>query len=37
VLADERTRTIKPSLPNDHERIYPQVQEFLDLLTKPAG
>ena len=36
VLADERTRTIKASLSRDHELIYPQVQEFWDLLTKPA-
>jgi NAD(P)-dependent dehydrogenase (short-subunit alcohol dehydrogenase family) len=37
VLADERTRNIKASLSRDHELIYPQVQEFWDLLTKPAG
>ena len=30
VLADERTRTIKASLPRDHELIYPPVQEFWD-------
>ena len=35
MLAHERTRTIKASLSRDHERIYPQVQEY--LLTKPAG
>jgi NAD(P)-dependent dehydrogenase (short-subunit alcohol dehydrogenase family) len=28
VLADERSRTIKASLPRDHELIYPKVQEF---------
>jgi NAD(P)-dependent dehydrogenase (short-subunit alcohol dehydrogenase family) len=37
VLADERTRTIKASLPHDHELIYPQVQEFWDALTKGSG
>jgi NAD(P)-dependent dehydrogenase (short-subunit alcohol dehydrogenase family) len=37
VLADERTRTMKASLSRDHELIYPQVQEFWDLMTKPAG
>src|SRR5215470_1808976 len=30
VLADERTRTVKASLPRDHELIYPPVQEFWD-------
>jgi NAD(P)-dependent dehydrogenase (short-subunit alcohol dehydrogenase family) len=30
VLADERTRFIKASLPRDHELIYPPVQEFWD-------
>jgi NAD(P)-dependent dehydrogenase (short-subunit alcohol dehydrogenase family) len=34
VLADERSRTIKASLPRDHELIYPQVQEFWDALTR---
>jgi len=34
VLADERSRTIKASLPRDHELIYPQVQEFWDALTQ---
>jgi NAD(P)-dependent dehydrogenase (short-subunit alcohol dehydrogenase family) len=33
VLADERTRFIKASLPRDHELIYPQVQEFWDSIT----
>ena len=37
VLADERTRTMKASLSRDHELIYPRVQEFWDLMTKPAG
>jgi len=36
VLADERSRTIKASLPRDHELIYPQVQEFWDALTQGA-
>jgi NAD(P)-dependent dehydrogenase (short-subunit alcohol dehydrogenase family) len=36
VLADERSRTIKASLPRDHELIYPQVQEFWDALTHGA-
>ena len=30
VLADERTRTVKASLPRDHELIYPPIQEFWD-------
>jgi NAD(P)-dependent dehydrogenase (short-subunit alcohol dehydrogenase family) len=30
VLADERTRNVKASLPRDHELIYPPVQEFWD-------
>ena len=30
VLADERTRFVKASLPRDHELIYPPVQEFWD-------
>ena len=30
VLADERTRTVKASLPRDHELIYPPVQAFWD-------
>ena len=28
VLADERTRFVKASLPRDQELIYPPVQEF---------
>jgi NAD(P)-dependent dehydrogenase (short-subunit alcohol dehydrogenase family) len=36
VLADERTRTVKASLPRDHELIYPQVQEFWQALTQGA-
>jgi NAD(P)-dependent dehydrogenase (short-subunit alcohol dehydrogenase family) len=34
VLADERTRFIKASLPRDHELIYPPVQEFWDAALK---
>jgi NAD(P)-dependent dehydrogenase (short-subunit alcohol dehydrogenase family) len=30
VLADERTRFVKASLPRDHELIYPPVQSFWD-------
>ncbi len=30
VLADERTRFVKASLPRDHELIYPPVQAFWD-------
>lgn len=36
VLADERTRTVKASLPRDQELIYPPVQEFWDA-ARPAG
>ena len=32
VLADERSRFVKASLPRDHELIYPQVQAFWDGL-----
>ena len=34
VLADERSRFIKASLPRDHELIYPPVQEFWDAALK---
>ena len=34
VLADERTRTVKASLPRDQELIYPPVQEFWDSALK---
>ena len=34
VLADERTRFIKASLPRDQELIYPAVQEFWDSALK---
>jgi hypothetical protein len=36
VLADERTRFVKASLPRDHELIYPPVQEFWDAAVKSA-
>jgi NAD(P)-dependent dehydrogenase (short-subunit alcohol dehydrogenase family) len=36
VLADERTRFVKASLPRDHELIYPPVQEFWDSAIKGA-
>ena len=36
VLADERTRFIKASLPRDHELIYPPVQELWDSAIKDA-
>ncbi len=32
VLADERSRFVKASLPRDHELLYPQVQDFWDQL-----
>ena len=34
VLADERTRFVKASLPHDQELIYPPVQEFWDSALK---
>jgi NAD(P)-dependent dehydrogenase (short-subunit alcohol dehydrogenase family) len=34
VLADERTRQVKASLPRDHELIYPPVQEFWDAALR---
>jgi NAD(P)-dependent dehydrogenase (short-subunit alcohol dehydrogenase family) len=34
VLADERTRCVKASLPHDQELIYPPVQEFWDSALK---
>ncbi len=34
VLADERTRFVKASLPRDQELIYPPVQEFWDSALK---
>ena len=37
VLADERSRFVKASLPRDHELIYPPVQEFWDALTHGTG
>ena len=37
VLADERSRFVKASLPRDHELIYPPVQEFWDKLVHQTG
>ena len=37
VLADERTRSIKASLPRDHELIYPPIQELWDSAFKSPG
>jgi NAD(P)-dependent dehydrogenase (short-subunit alcohol dehydrogenase family) len=37
VLADERTRFVKDSLPRDHELIYPPVEEFWDAAVKGTG
>ena len=34
MLADERSRFVKASLPRDHELIYPPVQEFWDAAVK---
>jgi short-subunit dehydrogenase len=37
VLADERSRTVKASLPRDHELIYPPIQEFWDAAVDSTG
>jgi NAD(P)-dependent dehydrogenase (short-subunit alcohol dehydrogenase family) len=37
VLADERTRFVKASLPRDHELIYPPIQEFWDAAVQSTG
>jgi NAD(P)-dependent dehydrogenase (short-subunit alcohol dehydrogenase family) len=37
VLADERTKFVKASLPRDHELIYPPIQEFWDAALKGSG
>jgi NAD(P)-dependent dehydrogenase (short-subunit alcohol dehydrogenase family) len=37
VLADERTRFVKASLPRDHELIYPPIQEFWDSALEGTG
>jgi len=37
VLADERSRFVKASLPRDHELIYPPVQEFWDAAIKGSA
>jgi hypothetical protein len=34
VLADERSRYVKASLPRDHELIYPPLQESYDSALK---
>jgi NAD(P)-dependent dehydrogenase (short-subunit alcohol dehydrogenase family) len=34
VLADERSRFVKASLPRDHELIYPPIQAFWDAATQ---
>jgi hypothetical protein len=34
VLADERCRYVKASLPGDHELIYPPLQEAYDSAQK---
>ena len=36
VLADDRTKFVKASLPRDHELIYPPVQDFWDAAVKGA-
>lgn len=37
VLADERSRFVKASLPRDHELIYPPVQAFWDAAVPGTG
>ncbi len=37
VLADERSRFVKASLPRDHEVIYPPIQAFWDAAVKGTG
>ncbi len=37
VLADERTRFVKASLPHDQELIYPPIQAFWDAWTAPPA
>jgi len=37
VLADERTRSVKASLPRDHELIYPPIQELWDSAFKDSN
>jgi short-subunit dehydrogenase len=34
VLADDRTKFVKASLPRDHELIYPPIEEFWDAALK---
>jgi NAD(P)-dependent dehydrogenase (short-subunit alcohol dehydrogenase family) len=37
VLADERSRFVKQSLPRDHELIYPPIEEFWDAAVGGTG
>ena len=37
VLADDRSRFVKQSLPRDHELIYPPLQEFWDAAVTGTG
>ncbi len=37
LLADERTRFIKASLPRDHELIYPPIREFWTAAVTGKG
>ncbi len=37
VLADERTRFVKASLPRDQEVLYPPIREFWDAAVKSRG
>jgi NAD(P)-dependent dehydrogenase (short-subunit alcohol dehydrogenase family) len=37
VLADDRTRFVKASLPRDHELIYPPIEEFWDAAIKGSS
>ena len=37
VLTDERSRTVKASLPHDHELLYPPIQEVWDAAVAGAG
>jgi hypothetical protein len=37
VLADDRSKSVKASLPRDHELIYPPIQELWDSAFKNRG
>ena len=37
VLADERSRFVKASLPRDHELIYPPIEQFWDAAVNGTG